>query len=617
MADNRDVRAFLKQYYDEKMPGYAVLVTGNWGAGKTWLVKDTLSGTPSIYISLYGVSSTKQLDEEFYRQLHPWRNSKGGRVLGIALKSLLKLTVKLDLNGDGSDETTLSPTVPDALFQEMKKRVETSVIVFDDLERASMPIGDLLGYINQFVEHEGHRVVVIGNEVELDTTRQPELYRRTKEKLLGRTLMVHAEPRAALAVFRGELESTTASSLIDEHEARVIEIHEASGHNNLRHLRQALKLFERILGSLSPSHREHHAITKELLVTTLALSSEFSAGTLLATDIVEVEAYHWRRALKSKSEPHEERFDSFMRKYEGLIPQDLVLSAAFWKWMFQTGLTDAERMNSELAASRHFPKTQPPWRRLWSFFELPDADFPALLAELKGPFFEGKIRDVEELAQTLGVLLRIRQEALVDESADELVKKASEQVQKLTDEELIRQSEAIDEMFDHGATHGLGIPARDTPEFRAFRTSVVERVKAAKANQRPLLALQLAALMKTDAAAFSRKIRSSSSEGESYWNTDIFNSMNTTEFITAISQTDNERLWTINSAFVKRYEHVREGPLLKEADWLDFTSKSLAELADQRKRKLSSAPIGAMAENFARIAGDLRRRTALAQAGVE
>ena len=38
------------------------------------------------------------------------------------------------------------------------------MIVFDDLERCSIDITDLLGYINSFVEHEGVKVVVLADE---------------------------------------------------------------------------------------------------------------------------------------------------------------------------------------------------------------------------------------------------------------------------------------------------------------------------------------------------------------------------------------------------------------------------------------------------------------------
>lgn len=40
-------------------------------------------------------------------------------------------------------------------------------IIFDDLERCSIVIPNILGYINQFVENNGLKVIVIANEDEI------------------------------------------------------------------------------------------------------------------------------------------------------------------------------------------------------------------------------------------------------------------------------------------------------------------------------------------------------------------------------------------------------------------------------------------------------------------
>lgn len=42
-----------------------------------------------------------------------------------------------------------------------------TVLCFDDLERVNMSIDEVLGYINNFVEHDGIKVIIIGNEDEI------------------------------------------------------------------------------------------------------------------------------------------------------------------------------------------------------------------------------------------------------------------------------------------------------------------------------------------------------------------------------------------------------------------------------------------------------------------
>ena len=40
--------------------------------------------------------------------------------------------------------------------------------MFDDLERASLDINEILGYINNFVEHDNIKVIIIANENEIE-----------------------------------------------------------------------------------------------------------------------------------------------------------------------------------------------------------------------------------------------------------------------------------------------------------------------------------------------------------------------------------------------------------------------------------------------------------------
>lgn len=46
---------------------------------------------------------------------------------------------------------------------------DNKVLVFDDLERANVDVIDILGYINNFVEHDHIKTIIICNEKELAT----------------------------------------------------------------------------------------------------------------------------------------------------------------------------------------------------------------------------------------------------------------------------------------------------------------------------------------------------------------------------------------------------------------------------------------------------------------
>ena len=166
---NKHIEYFLSYYFElENSPYYAVLLKGKWGVGKTWFLKEMMGNLYNsdyrvkthLYVSLYGIASFEEIENEFFRQLHPVLSSKGMALAGKIGKGLLKATLKIDLNDDGKSDASVTSQVPDINLPDYLSNTEGLILVFDDLERASMDLENLLGYINYFVEHQGYKVVI-------------------------------------------------------------------------------------------------------------------------------------------------------------------------------------------------------------------------------------------------------------------------------------------------------------------------------------------------------------------------------------------------------------------------------------------------------------------------
>ena len=56
---------------------------------------------------------------------------------------------------------------------------------------------DILGYINQFVEHDGYRVIVLANE-EAKTLGRDSGFAAIKEKVIGRTFQIRPNASAEI-----------------------------------------------------------------------------------------------------------------------------------------------------------------------------------------------------------------------------------------------------------------------------------------------------------------------------------------------------------------------------------------------------------------------------------
>src|SRR5262249_51412295 len=140
------------------------------------------------YVSLYGKNELNQIDEEIFQKLHPFLGSKGVKLLGAVAKGILKTTTNINL---GSGETiSINSQLPDVKLGGLFPTPNDCVIVFDDLERCSIDITDLLGYINSFVEHEGVKVIVLADGGQFVNRSDYDKYKIIKEKTIGKTLEV-------------------------------------------------------------------------------------------------------------------------------------------------------------------------------------------------------------------------------------------------------------------------------------------------------------------------------------------------------------------------------------------------------------------------------------------
>ena len=173
----------IDRFINKRMYHYALLINGGWGFGKTFFVKETLiphikkSNRDVYYLSLYGIKTTDEISQMLCVQAikdktpgiaQKIMDSKGGQITTKILASLFKGGMNFIGAGDTGIEMIIQ-VFPD---------FENNVIIFDDLERCACPINEVLGYINDFVEHSHASVILVANEEEIgkwEIDRNPEM----------------------------------------------------------------------------------------------------------------------------------------------------------------------------------------------------------------------------------------------------------------------------------------------------------------------------------------------------------------------------------------------------------------------------------------------------------
>lgn len=168
----------INRYLKDDSYQYAILIDGEWGCGKTYFVKHSL--TEKIkefeqnsrkrtvkYISLYGCKTIQDIQEAivwvFADEASKFIKQKAPKQIKPATQNIL-LTSKKVLN------KVREKFLPDVdVFDIVSDWISMKdfIFIFDDVERCDCPINELFGFINGLVEHEGTKVILIAYEKEI------------------------------------------------------------------------------------------------------------------------------------------------------------------------------------------------------------------------------------------------------------------------------------------------------------------------------------------------------------------------------------------------------------------------------------------------------------------
>jgi Cdc6-like AAA superfamily ATPase len=132
---NRHITEYLTYYLGlAHSPNYAVMLTGPWGIGKTYVVKDYLrrfveGKKKYVYVSLFGLSTINEIDEAVFQAIYPLLAKKATKIGARVAKTLL----------------TRAGFDPQFKLDEVLNKFNAEIYIFDDLERCEAPINKVLG----------------------------------------------------------------------------------------------------------------------------------------------------------------------------------------------------------------------------------------------------------------------------------------------------------------------------------------------------------------------------------------------------------------------------------------------------------------------------------------
>ena len=430
MKDNTMLTSYLDEYLQMDTPQFAVMITGKWGCGKTFYIKnrieewnrikvktrgDSIALKP-IYISVNGLSTVSSVVRKIRTALNPMLYSKGvqvaKKVTFTALQVLTKSKIDLDKDGTGEDLNSLLDA--DGILELLKSDSDSirgnRVLVLDDVERCKIPLDELFGFVNGLVEHSNSKVILICDEEKLIEVSDKEnlsvKYKIFKEKLVGQTFNLAVD----YAGVAGSFIDAKCSAAITDNRSLIIELFVASKCENLRLMRHCLIDVERFF-ELSPKDIEKNPNYNDFVTNVVAYlvisSLEFRYGN---EGIKHFQSYSFASEEKAAILDLESKYNATLEQHK-LYHSMYTIPVSYLIGFIQNGYI--ESLTNLLSGCRMLKsQSLADWEKLWRCNRLENQEFIQLYNREKIRFFGKKLEYVFEVAHLSGILLSLEKRGL-------------------------------------------------------------------------------------------------------------------------------------------------------------------------------------------------------------
>ena len=408
------------------------------------------------------------------------------------------------------------------------------------------------------------------------------------------------QPRLDLAIknFIKEIENTNTQDFFKSNLDLIKDYYQRSNYWNLRHLRQALMDFVRLLDLISNEIKEKDEIINHLFSIYLILSFEIKSGSMLPTDINKIDILYFSElAFKSSGRVDgEEKIDKFYielkEKYPMFDPMNMLLENSVWIDIFDKGLIDQEEINKSLRNSYFFhSENQPEWMKLWYFMSLKDSDFDYLLSIVKDQFLNKKYEELGEIKHVTGMFLELVDLGLLDMPKEEILEVAKNNTNKL-----IIQGKEIPhfdyvKIDDDTSTFGLEFRNKNDNKFIELLEYMTEVSKKQVLDNLPKIAKELLKDIKNDSDSFYKKIYYTGSV-TIYQKEPVLKYITSNDFVRAFIEIEPYEMRRIALVIASRYKKISSIEVfLPELNWLREVVKLLESEIEHRKGKASEVQI--------------------------
>ena len=445
-----DLVESILDYVRSDYTDYAIMINGEWGIGKTHFwnnrIKNKIESMQlngkrytTIYMSLYGISNLEDISKKIFiettqlmdKNLRRFMEQNGQTSIPEYAKTGLDMAnfFGVTKNGDKLDYAEFFST-------------DDKVLCFDDLERANVDVIDILGYINNFVEHD-HIICnekelstklkssnlemktfiatyLLDKQGELNTTDKPMVekiqnkiehvfdkandYERIKEKLIGETFEYAPKfdyiINGILMRYENDLELIR---FLRENTRLIILTFERSGTRNLRILKHALNDFQKIYEMVEKNYPNiNNRIMQTMLIFTIAISFEIKAGKITKEKFVNVKDNEEYKSIIVSSRTLMDNRQFYIKEFDSNYYYNFKAEYRFFKFIeyyVRTRIFDMKIFKENMETIRNTVDTEnlPGYKRLLTeeYWKISDDEFGKVIENVLDDVKNGNIELID------------------------------------------------------------------------------------------------------------------------------------------------------------------------------------------------------------------------------
>lgn len=569
---------YLEYYVGLKEPGFAVLVTGDWGTGKTYQVTKAIIEGSSHYISLNGMQKPDEVHMAVLAKMNP-NIFRAKKLFKGATKAAKDVGGLLSLSG-------LIPGMANAALQHDIK--QDKVLIFDDLERCSIPLKDILGVINQYVEHNGCRVVVIAHD-----QKMAEEFKKQKEKVFGQTIRVEPQNEDAFIAFLKKIPNGKARKFIEKFQTEIIEVFDLSGIKSLRILRHVMFDLSRIFEALEEKHLNNEDAMVELVRLFTAIDIEVRNGNLTKGDFANREkteiAYYIKRGAENGETQEKPSFILADEKYSSVKLDSKLLQDDLLIQMLINGQYNNKNIRKSLDNSAHFliAEETAAWKIFINFDELNDDVVQGAKDRMEHEFKNRAIVATGDLLHIFSLRIMMSENNVIVDSIDQVISDCKQYIDDVLDRGDLPPREADWDWpsssilrSSGGYTYWSSESTHD--RFIEIKNYLIAARETAFEQNAPIVAKEILTALAEDGEKFYQMLCHTNNQVNNYAGVPILHHIAPKDFASVFLKSDKRGWSYISRALHERYGANRlNNELSNEAEWLGQVVTLLTEEANK------------------------------------